>query len=155
MSIFTSMDNIAKDFVVLPEGAVFPEYGGIIFILLFFVIFSISFASTAFIPIFKGEDKMNNIRAMISLSIAFLASVFYFDLLTQALLFFGVWMILSFFLGFVILAVTPKASKENAAKKIIPASLIICLLLTIVLFMGYGDSIVGLIDSIAKFLAMK
>jgi hypothetical protein len=149
-SIITSIDNIINGLVI---SETFPEYGSVIFFLLFFVIFSITFASTAFIPVFKGEDKMNNIRAVISFSIAFLSSVFYFDFLTQSLLFFGVWMVTSFFSSFAILAVVPKESREKASKKVITICLILCFILTLILFFGYIDELLKLLDPVARLFS--
>jgi len=153
-TIIESIDNIVAGLV---QSESFPEYGSLIFFLLFFVIFSVTFASTAFIPIFKGEDKMNNIRAVISLSIAFLSTIFYFDLLIGSMLFFGVWLILSFFSSFAIIAVIPKEVRNDAAKspvkKIVSFCVVICLLITMVIFFGYFDEMLKFLDPIVGFFA--
>jgi len=153
MGIIESIDKIVEGLVIMPAEKPFPEYGSIIFFLLFFIIFSISFAATAFIPVFKGEDKMNNIRAIISFSVAFLSSIYFFDLLTQSLLFFSIWMVLSFFSSFAIIAVVPKDERAKASKKIMIICLLFCLLLTFVIFFGYMDELIKLLDPVAQFFA--
>lgn len=152
-SIISSIDSIVKGLIVTTSPETFPEYGSLIFFLLFFVIFSITFASTSFIPVFKGEDKMNNVRAVISFSVAFLSSIYFFDLLTQSLLFFGVWMILSFFSSFAIIAVIPKAEREKASKKVVIICLLVCLALTFVIIFGYLDQLLATLDPIAAWFS--
>ncbi|MDD2678584.1 MAG: hypothetical protein PHG04_03520 [Candidatus Nanoarchaeia archaeon] len=149
-SVIDSIDRIIEGLVISES---FPQYGSVIFFLLFFVIFSISFASTAFIPVFKGEDKMNNVRAVISFSIAFLASVFYFDWLKSSLLFFGVWMVTSFLASFAVIAVVPKEQREKASKSIIPICLFLCFILTLILFFGYMGRLFSFLDPLVGFFA--
>ena len=149
-SIISSIDSIISGLVISES---FPEYGSIIFFLLFFVIFSITFASTAFIPVFKGDDKMNNIRAVIAFSVAFLSSIYFFDFLTQFLLFFGVWMVTAFFASFAIIAVIPKDKRKDYQAKIIIACLLFCLIVTIVLFFGYLDEMLAMLDPVARFFS--
>ncbi|MDD4353701.1 MAG: hypothetical protein PHN56_04550 [Candidatus Nanoarchaeia archaeon] len=152
-SFISSIDNIVKGLIVTSSPETFPEYGSVIFFLLFFVIFSITFASTAFIPVFKGEDKMNNIRAVISFSVAFLSSIFYFDLLTQSLLFFGVWMVLSFFSSFAVIAVVPKEKRKDVSMKVIIVCLVACLIVTLIAFFGDINFFTNQLESIALFFS--
>ncbi|MFA5303984.1 MAG: hypothetical protein WC393_05640 [Candidatus Nanoarchaeia archaeon] len=151
--IISSIDSIVKGLIITSSPETFPEYGSLIFFLLFFVIFSVTFASTAFIPVFKGEDKMNNIRAVIAFSVAFLSSIYFFDALTKSLLFFGVWMITSFFSSFAIIAVVPRDKREKASKKVIIICLIVCFFLSLIISYNKFDELLKTLDPIVSFFA--
>jgi len=146
-SILSSLDSLVEGLVISSN---FPEYGSIIFFLLFFIIFSISFASMAFLPMFK-DDKTNNIRVIISLSIALLSSIYFFDYLKGAIIFFGMWMLLSFVSSFAIIAVIPKDARESVSRKVAVITLIAGLIISLIIYFSFGNELAGFFSSIPSW----
>ena len=115
------LDGVIQVFT--PEGSAFPRFGSIYFFIIFLIIYSISYASTSFIPMFKNdkERNFNNIRLLISLSIAFLGSTASFMFIVGWIQFIGQMLIIGFIVSLAIIAILPKKVRENAA---VPAGVI-------------------------------
>jgi hypothetical protein len=95
--------------------------GSIYFFLIFTLLFSLSFAATAYLPMFRKkegekEERFNNIRIIIALSIAFLTTISSYTIIVSQLQIFGVLAALAIGVSIGILAVVPKKHRDEASK---------------------------------------
>ena len=115
------------------------------FFLVFLLLFSISFTGTAYVPMFKDKKEYNNIRMVIALSMAFLTTITFFELIVAQLQFFGLIAAIAFGISVVVLGVIPADKRQTMSSKIVGLGIIAALLMVITFSYGTGwiETLIG------------
>lgn len=106
--------DILNDIVSGMTGTEVTGLESIYFFLIFTLLFSISFAATAYVPMFrKKEEEYKNIRVIIALSIAFLTTISSYAIIVNQLQIFGLIAAIALGISIAILIIIPKDKREK------------------------------------------
>lgn len=106
------------------------------FLLTFFLVFSITFTATAFIPMFKDKKEYNNIRMLIAFSMAFLTSVSFYSVIIQQIQFFGLIMAIALGIAITLLVIIPKDKRKDWASKVTIIAILAALIIFFTIIQG-------------------
>ncbi|MBN1923298.1 MAG: hypothetical protein JW791_00885 [Nanoarchaeota archaeon] len=150
-TFFDYLNEIVSGIVLTGEPV--TGIGGIFFILIFLLIFALTFTASAYIPMFAKKEEYKNIRMIIALSISFLTAITFYNAIVEQIQFFGLVTAIALGISVGLLAVIPKKYRDKEGSSITSVitafSIIAAIIITLILLdmTGWVPPVINFVTS--------